>query len=138
MLALTLIMTEIIKNYSNWYIVELIERSEHIDSDKSNPNRRCLTWINNILIKAKSPSEAYDKSITIGKKLYTQRYKAAAGNIVHWKFVGIANLLPIFDDIKDGNEISWNDLGYISARRSDNMVLSKREFLKDIKFNKMG
>ena len=66
----------------NWYLADVVERSEAVGADRSNPNRRCLTWVNTLLIRAPSISAAYDKSRAIAKQKYTLRYKAVSGRTV--------------------------------------------------------
>jgi len=55
------------------------------------------------------------------------RYKAASGETVSWKVPGISSLVPIYEDLEDGAEIAFTDEGYISAKRGENMVISKSE-----------
>lgn len=117
-----------IRNNGDWYIAGIVERSENVGTGRSNPNRRGLTWLNHVLINADSPEKAYDKALRIGKA-GTHRYKSTAGSTVQWKFIGIAELLPIYEDIADGAEITWSDLGYISAKRAQAMARNRRELL---------
>jgi hypothetical protein len=114
-----------------WYLADVVERSEAVGADKSNPNRRCLTWVNTLLIRAPSLSAAYDRAMTIAKKEYTSRYKAVSGRTVQWTVLGISSLVPIYESLEDGSEIAWTDKGYLSAKRSEGMVVSKRALLKD-------
>jgi len=76
-------MKNIIKNNGDWFLADIVERAEVVGKDKRNPNRRCLTWTNTILVQALSISEAYDKALKIGKKNYAMRYKAASGEMVY-------------------------------------------------------
>jgi Domain of unknown function (DUF4288) len=114
-----------------WFLADIVERSEAVGSDKSNPRRRCLTWINTLLIRASSRAEAYDKALGIARKEYTSRYKAVSGRTVQWTVVGISALVPVYESLKDGAEIAWTDRGYLSAKRSDAMVVSKQALLRD-------
>jgi len=41
--------------------------------------------------------------------------------------LGISSLVPIYEDLEDGAEIASTDEGYISAKRGDNMIISKRD-----------
>ncbi len=50
-----------------------------------------------------------------------------------WEFVGIGDILPIYEDIEHKAEIMWTDYGFISARRSDRFAKTKKELLKGIK-----
>jgi hypothetical protein len=124
-------MTKKIKNNGDWFLADVIERAEEVGKDKTNPNRRCLTWTNTILIQALSLEEAYDKAVKVAKENYSMRYKAASGKTVSWKVLGLSSLVPIYEDIEDGAEIAFTDDGYISAKRSENMVKSKSEILSN-------
>jgi len=53
-------MKKTIKNDGDWFLADIVERAEVAGKDKSNPNRRCLTWTYTILVQALSISEAYD------------------------------------------------------------------------------
>lgn len=114
-----------------WFLADVVERSEAVGAKKSNPNRRCLTWINTLLIRAPSLSAAYDKALRIAKEEYTSRYRAVSGRTVQWTVLGISSLVPVYESLKDGSEIAWTDKGYLSAKRSRSMVITKRALLKD-------
>ena len=114
-----------------WFLADVIERSEDLDKDTLNPNRRCLTWVNTLLISAQSLSEAYDKATKIAKKRYNTRYKAVAGNTVQWTVLGLSSLKQIEEELEDGSEISWTDLGSISVKRSDSFVKTKQQLISD-------
>ena len=113
-----------------WFLADIVERSEAVGAKKSNPRRRCLTWVNTLLIRAPSLSEAYDKALRIARNEYTSRYKAVSGRTVQWTVVGISSLVPIYESLTDGSEIAWTNKGYLSAKRSEGMVLTKRALLK--------
>lgn len=71
--------------------------------------------------------------MAVAKDNYAMRYKAASGKTVNWKVLGLSSLVPIYEDIQHGAEIGFTDEGYISAKRSENMVLSKCEILSSEK-----
>ena len=53
---------------------------------------------------------------------------------MEWIFVGIGELLPIYDDnIEDGAEIMWKDYGFISDRRTKRFIFDKKELLNNIR-----
>ena len=127
---------EIILNENRkWFIVEIIEKCEPIDRDESKDLRRVTTWGNHHLIKANSPEEAFDKAEKIGKE---NQYKFTnTDNLeMEWIFVGIGELLPIFEDIEDGAELMWNDYGFISNRRTMRMRYEKAELMELLKKKK--
>lgn len=121
-------MANKIKNTGNWFLVEIIEKYEPIDSDKSNDLRRVTTWGNYHLINADSASKAYDKAILLGKQ---NNYKFTNSDKVKIKseFLGIGDLLLIHEDLEDGAEIFWDDYGFISAKRSERLVKTKKELI---------
>jgi len=122
-------MAKKIKNNSDWFLADIVERAEMVGRDKTNPNRRCLTWTNTVLIQAPSIEEAYDRAIRIGRENYSMRYKAASGETCIWKVLGLSSLVPIYEDIEDGAEIGFTDEGFIAARTSESLVKTKRELL---------
>ena len=126
-------MTKKIVNNGDWFLADIVERAEMVGDDKTNPNRRCLTWTNAVLIHAISIDEAYDKAIKIGRKNYATRYKAASGKICNWKVLGLSSLTPIYEDIEDGAEIGFTDEGSIAAKTSERMIKSKKEILSSYK-----
>ena len=115
----------------NWYIVEIIEKCEPVNRIESQELRRVTTWGNHHLIKANSPEEAYEKAIKIGKE---GEYKFFNENKVEmeWIFVGIADLIPIYEDIEDGAEIMWTDYGSISDRKARKKAQTKDQLLREI------
>jgi Domain of unknown function (DUF4288) len=110
-----------IKNNNRWYLAGILERCEPVGNDKRNPKRRGTTWLNHMLIEASSPKHALNKALKLGKSS-TRRYKAISGQTLQWKFLGLAELLPIYEDIEDGAELMWTDLGNISANKAEKYI----------------
>ena len=125
-------MEKISNKNGNWFIVEIIEKCEPVKRDENQDLRRVTTWGNHHLIKADSPEKAFDKAVKLGKEA---EYKFTNTDKVEmeWIFVGIGELLPIYEDIEDGAEIMWNDYGFISNRRTMRMSYEKKELMKLIK-----
>ena len=115
-----------------WYLIEIIEKCEPVVSNKTNDLRRVTTWGNTHLVKAESPEEAYKKGLKIGKE---KEYKFINANHkeMQWSFVGIGDLLPIYEDIEDGAELMWTDYGDISNKRANRFAISKDELIGNIK-----
>lgn len=116
----------------NWYIVEILEKCEPVERNEKQELRRVATWGNHHLIKADSPEKAFDKAVKLGKEA---EYKFTNTDKIEmeWIFVGIGELLPIYEDIEDGAELMWNDYGFISNRRTMRMPYKKKELMKLIK-----
>jgi hypothetical protein len=128
-------MADRINNKGNWFFVEIIERMERANANEKNPLRRCTVWGNYHLIKAQTPEEAYAKAEAIGKE-GSYSFRNVDKVEMKWEYVGIGNLLPIYEDIEDGAEIMWADYGFISAKRSKRFALTKKQLLKGIKLKK--
>ena len=117
----------------NWYIAEIIEKCEPVDRNEKQDLRRVTTWGNHHLIKAKSAKEAFEKAEKIGKEA---EYKFTNTDKIEmeWTFVGIGEIIPIYEEfIEDGAELMWTDYGFISNRRTNRIVRSKKEILDRIK-----
>ena len=116
----------------NWFIVEIIAKCEPVERNEKQELRRVTTWGNHHLIKADSPEKAFDKAVKLGKEA---EYKFTNCDKIEmeWIFVGIGELLPIYEDIEDGAELMWNDYGFISNRRTMKMPYKKKELMKLIK-----
>ncbi|MBF6640235.1 DUF4288 domain-containing protein [Flavobacterium sp. J49] len=126
--------TEKIPNQNGeWYVVEIIEKCEPVERNEKQELRRVTTWGNYHLIKAKSPEEAYEKAVKLGKEAeykFTNESKLE----MEWIFVGIGDLIPIYEEnIEDGAEIMWTDYGFISNRKTERFARSKKEILDNIK-----
>ncbi len=74
----------------------------------NDPKRRFPTWENTVIVKARSLNHAYDKVVALAKES-TEPYKgsSAPGADVQWVFEGVTELLPIYEELKDGAEIMW-------------------------------
>ena len=96
---------------------------EREDSAKDDPEKRFLSWEHTVLVKADSKSEAYDKVEIIGRE-HDYPYKGGGEGVdVKWEFIGVTQVLAIYEEIEDGAEILWAE----STRK-----------LKNIKSNIIG
>jgi len=114
-----------------WYLVEVIEKCEPVDKDKTSDLRRVTTWGNIHLIKAISSEEAYDKGVKIGKG-GAFKFNNSDNVEMEWSFVGIGDLLLIHEDIEDGAELMWTDYGDITNKRAQSFAKSKEELVRNI------
>ena len=117
---------------SNWYIVEIIEKCEPVMRNENQDLRRVRTWGNFHIVKAETPKAAYKKAVKIGK-VGEYKFINSEKLEMEWIFVGIGNLIPIYEDIEDGSEIMWEDYGYISNRKTMRFPISEEKLLQDLK-----
>ena len=117
----------------NWYIAEIIEKCEPVDRNEKQDLRRVTTWGNHHLIKAKSAKEAFEKAEKLRKEA-EYKFTNTDKTEMEWIFVGVGELIPIYEEfIEDGAELMWTDYGFISDRKTNRMVRSKKEILNGIK-----
>lgn len=120
-----------IKNRGDWYVAGVVERCAEAGS-RGRRAARGLTWINQILVNAPSPEAAYQSAVRMGRR-GNIRYKTAAGTTVAWRFLGLANLTPLSEDIEHGAEILWHDMGRMTLPRAASMVISRLKLLGAIR-----
>lgn len=90
--------------YIGSYLLRFIELEEENNYDLE---ARFTAWKNTIIVQAKSFDEAYEKVEKIGKS-DSMPYKGGLEGVpVQWVFEGITELLPIYEELKDGSEIMW-------------------------------
>ena len=112
--------------FMKWYIAVLIQRFDLLSQDTNNPNRRCDMYENMMLICANDDDQAYDKALEWGKAGDQIECIDEKGRKSMCRFVGISELLPIYDPIEDGCEILCTT-GYFSAKTIDSFVKNKEE-----------
>ena len=113
--------------YVGSYLIRFIELAKEGNED---PEKRFITWENTVLVKASSLDEAYDKVVKIAME-NTAPYKGGPEGIdVQWVFEGITELLPVYEKIKDGAEISWSDHAPRKLKNIRKWVRKKSEFFQ--------
>jgi hypothetical protein len=91
-----------------WWTASYIEQAVWNDDLKPSPNQRCVAWENTILLKAPNREAAYKKAIRLSKNRPT--FESEDGKRKgRWVFLGLTDLLPIYEEIEDGAEILWTE-----------------------------
>lgn len=114
-----------------WYYASYLLRFvEMADPDKNRDDKPFSTWENTVLVQAKDMDEAHAKVTALARK-QTAIYRGGREGVrVRWKFVGITELLPVYDPIEDGVEIAWTDHGDRKLKDSKSWVKPKRAFFR--------
>jgi len=115
---------------SNWYIAIIIERfcanddkQKHADSPDDCP---CVVYENVVLINAQSPDEAYEKAVATGKASEgSENIDVDTRQKGYWQFVGLQDLLPVYDKLEDGAELMWTDHPQETVKSSSEMTTPK-------------
>jgi Domain of unknown function (DUF4288) len=89
-----------------WYVASYIHRFIVLAEQNDVPGKRFTIWENTVLVKATTPTEAYEKAVRVGKQ-GCKPYANGLGQRVRFVFEGLTSLLPVYEDIADGSEISW-------------------------------
>ncbi len=91
-----------------WYVGTYLARFiEMADTQNNNPEARFATWENTVLVKAANLEEAFAKVEKLGIE-HAEPYKGAETGVdVQWEYIGIIDLLPIYEELEDGSEIMW-------------------------------
>ena len=98
------------KNISpvGWYVGTYLARFIEIEGELNNdPNARFATWENTVIVKASSLENAFKKVEKIGVE-HAEPYKGGETGVpVQWAYMGIIDLLPVYEEFGDGSEIMW-------------------------------
>lgn len=111
-----------------WWIASYVQRFEYYDENKKDLTRRCLAWENTVLIQARDREQAYRKALAVGRSSsgiewcdsVTKRRGA-------WRFEGLTDLLPVYEQLGDGAEISWTEHANRSVSKIKSLVKRKRD-----------
>jgi len=117
------------KSPFGWWIAAILLRYEEQGEDRKNLSRRCLAWVNTIIIKAKNREEAYRKAIFQGESHQSKKWDSIDTKTRRkgrWNFEGLMSLLPIYEELEDGAEVLW-DQHKVSVKRVKSWVKSKKE-----------
>lgn len=119
------------KNVSpvGWYLGSYLLRFvELADKHRNNPEKKFTSWENTVLVKAKSLDSAYLKVEKIAKE-NSKPYRGGPDNVsVRWEYLGITELLPIYEKIADGAEIAWAERSPKKLKKLKQWVKSKGSF----------
>ena len=85
---------------TGWWIAGLLERHHKPEGT--------IFWNNYRLIRASHWREAFSKAVAIGLD-NVESGQRAFGQL--WEFVGVSDLVPIYEEFEDGAEILWQEFG---------------------------
>jgi len=112
----------------NWYMgAYLLRFMELGDPNRNDANRRFLSWENTVLVRAEDFDEAFEKVTAVGKRNATRYRGGAAGVPVKWQYLGITELLPIYEELEDGAEIAWAEHRGRTLKSLQGLVKTKKE-----------
>ena len=98
------------KSPVGWYYGSYLLRFVELDDVKrNNPERRFASWENTVIVEARTLNAAFAKVEKIGKAA-SKSYRGGTNGIrVRWEYLGITDLVPIYEQLEDGAEIAWTE-----------------------------
>jgi hypothetical protein len=116
------------KSPVGWYVGSYLLRFIELrDPHRNDPERRFLSWENTVLVRAKTFDEAYAKIEAIGKQNAIQ-YRGGDGSVpVKWQYLGITDVLPIYEKLVDGAEIAWAERKGQTLKKLRTRVKTRKE-----------
>lgn len=112
-----------------WYLASYLLRFVELDSQElNNPDKRFLSWENTVIVKAGTLEGAYAKVERIGKSNARPYNGGPNGERVRWEYLGVTELVPIYEELADGAEIAWTERPKTSLRALRARVRAKRSF----------
>ena len=112
------------KSSTGWWLYREVEQWVSDRQKKITPNSKFPIWENTRIIKAKNRDHALSKALKLSGVGYPMRTNGG-----EWRFVGISQLLPIYEEIEDGAEIMWEDHGRLPTKRIKQLVKSKKQLV---------
>ena len=114
-----------------WYIGSYLSRFIELEATTNDDlEARFPTWENTVIVKAKSLGEAYDKVEAIGLE-HAETYEGGDERIpVQWEYLGLTDLLPIYENLEDGAEVMWSPRHPRKLKNLMTLVRQKQEFLQ--------
>jgi hypothetical protein len=103
-----------------WFIAIVIEELRIVETGNN------VVWKNFHLVRADNPETAYQKALKIGNELQNE-YKNPENQTVRSIFRGIAELLPVYEELEDGAEILYESEENVSEEQIRLMTPSKDE-----------
>lgn len=110
------------RNHTGWWIYKEVAYWVSNRQKKLSETSRCPVWENTRLIRARNREEAYRKAMRLSQEGYPSKTDGG-----EWRFAGISDLLPVYEDLEDGAEILWNVRGRLPMSRIKKMVRSKKQ-----------
>ena len=118
------------KNVSpvGWYLGTYLLRFVELDDPRrTDQEHRFTSWENTVLVQAKSLDRAFVKVERIAKQ-NSKPYRGGPGVRVQWEYLGVTELLPIYEQIANGAEIAWAERAPRKLKNLQKMVRPKESF----------
>ena len=114
------------KSPVGWYLGSYLLRFIELEDERRHdPNGRFTSWENTVRVQAKTIESAYTKVERIGKQ-NSKPYRGGPNGIrVQWEFLGVTEVLPIYEAIADGAEIAWRERSPRKLKSLQRLIVPK-------------
>ena len=113
----------------DWYLVFALLKFKRDDESEKKIEYEHL-WENTYLVRANHPTVAFDKGLKIAKK--DEELIEFKGEKGQWVLVGIKQVLPVYENIEDGSELFWTDIGKRKKSETSDKVISRQYFVEQL------
>jgi hypothetical protein len=109
-----------------WWVATYVERAAWDDEEPAAPDLECQVWENTIILLAPDRDAAYTKAIALASANENEFSDADdVSRTGRWVFEGLLSLLPIYDELGDGAEISWQDHPAVTVQKMRSWIRAK-------------
>lgn len=105
---------------AKWYLAEIV--LVFTIEDQAKP----VVHINTKLVSAHSPQRAYEKALAIGRTEEAE-YINTDGKKVSARFRGLRDLLVIYEELKDGAEIMYEEIPDMEEDQINRLITPKAD-----------
>ena len=81
--------------------------------------------VSSVLLSAESHDTAYERALEHGRNQQLSTFRSEAGKEIRYRFLGIAELNRVSDDLFDGAEVRWQELQARSVEEAAALTRSK-------------
>ena len=99
-----------------WYIADLVEEIT-VEGETEN-----VVHVNTVLLEADDDESAYAAALA---EAYDDEYENPAGQMVRFRFVGLRELVRVFDELEHGAELAYEERVGVSSEELSDLVTER-------------
>ncbi len=103
-----------------WYLADLVFRIDVGDDP------RTVVHVNTHLVAAGAAESAHDRALRLGRS-HESDDENVAGERVRTRFLGLSELVEIYEPLEDGAEIAWHERIGLSDLEAQHLVRKRRD-----------
>ncbi len=100
---------------TGWYVAELVQEVS------SSAEPECTVYVNLILVRATDPDQAFEKALAFGRREEVSEENDKGERTIS-AFHGLRSLTPVYEELGDGAEISYEEHKHVSKQEVGRFV----------------